>query len=235
MKFIYGVGVPSDPQTQPLPLFPLSTVFVPGMVLPLRIFEPRYRQLIADLQARPEAERSFGIIAIKDGWEVGSEAVKSLYPIGTRAQLRKVTDLPDGEYDITVLGGPRFELLDVDSSTHSYLTADITDLPDPCGEVSDELIETALTLLIDYRDATQDWLGGNDAHPEVPTDPVDLSYTITSTVLLEVRERQMLLACADADSRLRLGVKFMRREITLAEQLPSVPVPQMLHLEQSEN
>ncbi len=218
-----------------MPLFPLSTVFVPGMVLPLRIFEPRYRKLVADLQAKPEDERTFGIIAIRDGWEVGTEAVKSLYPIGTQAQLRKVTDLPDGEYDITVLGGSRFELQDVDTKTHSYLTADIKELPDCCGEVSDELVETALSLLIDYRDATQDWLGGNEAHPEVPTDPLDLSYTITATVLLEVRERQMLLQCADACDRLKLGVKLMRREITLAEQLPSVPVPQLLHLEQSEN
>lgn len=205
------------------------------MVLPLRIFEPRYRDLIADLQAKPPEQQRFGIIAIKDGWEVGSGAVNSLYPIGTQAQLRKVTDLPDGEYDITVLGGCRFELNDVDNASHSYLTADITELPDTCGEVSDGLIEAAMTLLIDYRDATQDWLGGNDVHPKLPTDPLDLSYTVTATVLLEVRERQMLLQCADAAARLKLGVKLMRREITLAEQLPSVPVPQMLHMEQSEN
>jgi Lon protease-like protein len=205
------------------------------MVLPLRIFEPRYRQLISDLQAKPADERFFGIVAIKDGWEVGGEAAKSLYPIGTRAQLSKVTDLPDGEYDITVLGGPRFELHEVDTKSHSYLTADTTELPDTCGDVSEKLVELAIALLIDYRDATQDWLGGNDAHPAVPTDPLDLSYTITSSVLLEIRERQMLLQCEDACSRLKLGVKFMKREITLAEQLPSVPVPQMLHMEQSEN
>ena len=55
---------------QQLPLFPLGTVLVPGLVLPLHIFEPRYRQLVADLEDLPEDEREFGVIAIREGGEV---------------------------------------------------------------------------------------------------------------------------------------------------------------------
>jgi Lon protease-like protein len=235
----YGFGVPTagsaDSNLGLLPLFPLSTVFVPGMVLPLRIFESRYRQLIVDLKSQPQNRRCFGIVAIKDGWEVGEQAARTLYPVGTKAQLQQVTDLPEGEYFITVLGGPRFQLEDVDTESRSYLTASVTDLPDDSGVCAPELVETAQALLLEYRGVTQGWLGGNDAGLPVPNDPVDLSYAITSSVLLEVRERQSLLQCSDACSRLELGIDFMRREITLAEQLPSVPAPQMMQVTHSTN
>jgi Lon protease-like protein len=235
----YRLHVPAPSQREAnlgsLPLFPLSTVFVPGMVLPLRIFEPRYRQLIKDLKSRPLDKRCFGIVAIKDGCEVGQQGARMLYPVGTKAQLQQVTDLPEGEYFITVLGGLRFELQDVDTQSRSYLTAAVTDLPDDSGTCAPELIETAQALLLEYRGVTQGWLGGNDAGLPVPTNPVELSYAITASVLLELRERQALLQCGDACARLKMGVELMRREITLAEQLPSVPAPQMMQVSHSPN
>ena len=59
-----------------IPLFPLGTVLVPGLVLPLHIFEPRYRRLLADLAERPEADRGFGVVAIREGHEVGADGVR---------------------------------------------------------------------------------------------------------------------------------------------------------------
>ena len=67
-------------------LFPLRTVLVPGLVMPLHIFEPRYRQLIADLSAKPESQRGFGVAAIRDGHEVGVNEVRSLHDVGTHLQ-----------------------------------------------------------------------------------------------------------------------------------------------------
>ena len=49
-----------------LPLFPLTTALVPGLVLPLHIFEPRYRLMIEELLAKPEDEREFGVIAVRE-------------------------------------------------------------------------------------------------------------------------------------------------------------------------
>lgn len=240
-ELTYGLCVPSDlgpasaAATPSLALFPLSTVFVPGMVLPLRIFEPRYRQLIVDLKSQPEESRCFGIVAIKDGWEVGVENTGTLYPVGTRAKLQQVTDLEQGEYFITVLGGARFQLQDLDTESRMYLTAAVTELPDDQGGCSQDLVEEAQGLLIEYRAATHAWLGGNEAGLPVPADPIELSYTITASVLLELRERQALLQCADACARLNLGIAYMKREITLAENLPSVPAPSMMQVTHSTN
>jgi len=75
-----------------LPLFPLGAVLYPGMLLPLRIFEERYRQLVRDLLERPEPRR-FGVIAIRTGRETGIDGVHSLYEIGCTATLRRVNEL----------------------------------------------------------------------------------------------------------------------------------------------
>ena len=65
----YAAVVPA-----PLPLFPLNTPLVPGLVLPLHIFEPRYRELVEELLARPdEDDREFGIVAVRDGRDVAAD------------------------------------------------------------------------------------------------------------------------------------------------------------------
>ena len=63
-----------------LPLFPLGTVLYPGLLMPLHIFEDRYRQLVGDLLAGPEP-RQFGVIAIRQGRETGVDGVGALYEI----------------------------------------------------------------------------------------------------------------------------------------------------------
>ena len=72
-----------------MPLFPLGTVLYPGLVLPLHIFEERYRQLVGDLLDGPEP-REFGVIAIRKGRETGVDGVSALYEIGCAAALRQV-------------------------------------------------------------------------------------------------------------------------------------------------
>ena len=70
-----------------LPLFPLGTVLLPGASLPLHIFEPRYRQLVVDLMTGTLFGRTFGVVCIKHGWEVGADNVisrKAMENIGGR-------------------------------------------------------------------------------------------------------------------------------------------------------
>src|SRR5919201_7035659 len=98
-----------------LPLFPLGTVLYPGMVLPLHIFEERYRRLVRDLLEGP-APRTFGVIAIRHGRETGGNGVTSLYEIGCTAIIREVTPRSDGRYNLTTVGGDRFRLLSQDRS-----------------------------------------------------------------------------------------------------------------------
>jgi len=99
-----------------IPLFPLGTPLFPGVVLPLQIFEPRYRRLVQDLLALPEAgdRRFFGVVAIRQGWEVEAIApAAALYDIGCTARVQAVRPQPDGGFRVVTVGGERFRLLDV--------------------------------------------------------------------------------------------------------------------------
>src|SRR3954465_12064497 len=99
-----------------IPLFPLGTPLFPGVVLPLQIFEPRYRRLMRDLLALPEADdrRFFGVVAIRQGWEVEHVApAEALYDVGCPARVQAVRAGPDGGFPLLPVGGEGFRLLDV--------------------------------------------------------------------------------------------------------------------------
>lgn len=99
-----------------IPLFPLGTPLFPGVVLPLHVFEPRYRRLMQDLMSAPEDSdrRFFGVVAIRQGWEVERIApAEALYDVGCTASVRRIAAQPDGGFAIVTVGGDRFRLLDV--------------------------------------------------------------------------------------------------------------------------
>jgi hypothetical protein len=98
-----------------IPLFPLGTPLFPGIVLPLQVFEPRYRALVRDLLELPQGrQRRFGVVAIRQGWEVERVApAEALFDVGCTAQLQAVRPQPDGTFGLVTVGGDRFRLLDV--------------------------------------------------------------------------------------------------------------------------
>ena len=111
-----------------IPLFPLGTPLFPGVVLPLQVFEPRYRRLVRDLQELPEGPaRRFGVVAIRQGWEVEHVApAEALYDVGCTARLQKVHPQTDGGFRIVAVGGDRFRLLDlVVGEDPPYLQAEV--------------------------------------------------------------------------------------------------------------
>ena len=111
-----------------IPLFPLGSPLFPGIVLPLQVFEPRYRVLVRDLLALPEdGGRRFGVVAIRQGWEVERVApAEALYDVGCTAVLQAVRAQPDGGFRIVTVGGDRFRLLDVVAGEDPhYLRAEV--------------------------------------------------------------------------------------------------------------
>jgi Lon protease-like protein len=98
-----------------IPLFPLGTPLFPGVVLPLEVFEPRYRTLVAELRALPDGPgRRFGVVAIRQGWEVEQIApAAALYDVGCTAVLRVVAPRADGGFRVVTVGADRFRLLEV--------------------------------------------------------------------------------------------------------------------------
>src|SRR5215831_17032424 len=118
--------------SETLPLFPLGTVLYPGLLLPLHIFEERYRQLVHDLVDGPEPRR-FGVIAIRQGRETGADGVQALYEIGCVTTLRQVKELDGGRFDIVTVGTQRFRLSGLDRS-RPYLRGEVELLTEPVGD-----------------------------------------------------------------------------------------------------
>src|SRR5271154_350911 len=121
-----------------LPLFPLGTVLYPGMVLPLHVFEERYRQLMRDLLDRPEP-RQFGVIAIREGRETGIDGITSLYDIGCIAELRDAEEHDDGRYSVVTVGTQRFRRRQLDQ-TAAYFRGEI----EPLAEIIPDLAAAML-------------------------------------------------------------------------------------------
>ncbi|HET6626899.1 MAG TPA: LON peptidase substrate-binding domain-containing protein, partial [Nocardioidaceae bacterium] len=103
--------------TDRLPMFPLNTVLFPGVTVPLHVFEDRYRALVHHLLTIPDrTERVFGVVAIREGYEVGSHGAQSVHRIGCVAQMTTVAPHADGRFDIEVVGRQRMRLDSMDTS-----------------------------------------------------------------------------------------------------------------------
>lgn len=222
----------NSPQT--LPLFPLNAPIVPGLVLPLHIFEPRYRALVAELLAEPvEDRREFGIIAIRDGRRIDRDGAAALFEVGTATVLRQAEELEDGRWDIVTTGTRRFRLLELDAS-QPLARGRVTWLAEPAGDVTDALVADVSRGFGRYQQLLGGGLGRmNEAYERaddddedtdhLPDDPAVLSFLVTAAMVLPVAERQQLLEAPDAAQRLALARTLLRRENGLIAALGAVP------------
>jgi hypothetical protein len=208
---------------QRLPLFPLSTVLVPGLVLPLHIFEPRYRQLVSDLEQLPEDDREFGVVAIREGREVGTGSLRALYDVGCAATLQQVTTLPDGRSQILSTGARRFRLVDLDLDADTpYLTGLVEWLPEPVGDLDPTTALRSRALWARYTELLGGF--GPQVVQDLPEDPGPLSYLLTTAVVMPLPQRQALLSAASDAERLTAVNHFLRGEITIMSVVPSLPL-----------
>ncbi|GIJ77754.1 hypothetical protein SAMN05443287_111150 [Micromonospora phaseoli] len=217
-----------------LPVFPLATVLFPGLVLPLHIFEERYRALVRHLVGLPEgAPREFGVVAIRSGWEVAPAAGRvvpgtgevTLHEVGCTAELRQVTELADGGFDIVTVGRRRFRMADVDHDSAPYLTAEVQWLPEPDGPdaTADVLAARVIAVFRQYLGLIRAEAG--QLTEQLPEDPTVLSHLVAATAALTVADRQRLLAIDDTAARLRAELHLLNREAALLRQVRAVPVP----------
>jgi Lon protease-like protein len=207
--------------SQPLPLFPLGTVLLPGSPLPLRIFEPRYRALVADLLARPPRDRSFGVISIREGHEVGSDSARALYNVGCLALVTDIEESADGTFEVASVGTTRFRVTSFDHE-EPYLRATVDWLAEPIGEV--ESLPAAVSRRYGEYYATLGRLyGGRLPALDVPADPRLLSYLVAAAVVAPMTDRQTFLEVPSTAERLELLLKWLRRENGLLRKLSAVP------------
>ncbi|MDN3269345.1 LON peptidase substrate-binding domain-containing protein [Streptomyces sp. MA15] len=229
-----------------LPLFPLNTVLFPGLVLPLNVFEERYRALMRELLKTPEDEpRRFAVVAIRDGHEVapsapglpdptavpergpaagfGADPLRAFHKVGCVADAATIRERPDGTFEVLATGTTRVRLLSVDASG-PFLTAGLEPLEEDPGEEAETLAEGVLRAFRQY----QKRLAGArerslSSDTELPDEPSVVSYLVAAAMMLDTPTRQRLLQAPDTASRLHDELKLLRTETAIIRNLPSLP------------
>jgi Lon protease-like protein len=212
--------------TDVIPVFPLGTVLLPGDPLPLHIFEPRYRQLLADVTSGPAARRAFGVVALQRGVEARQTANTVLADVGTLAEILDSRLHPDGSSDLLTVGSRRFRISTVDETPAGYLRATVEWLSERDGDIRAGDVAAAREQVGFYR-RTLAALAGADPQDEqaLPSDPVALSYALSARLVLAVPDRQRLLAAETAADRIRAAMALLRRETVLLRETRSIPAP----------
>jgi Lon protease-like protein len=181
-----------------MPMFPLGTVLLPGGVLPLHVFEPRYRAMVRDCLA---GEREFGVVLITRGTEVGGGDQRSM--VGSVARMVQVAELADGRYAMITVGMRRIRinrwLLD-----DPYPRADVEVWPDATVPGSVDL--APVTAHVRRLSALAIELGDDAGDPaqELSEDPELASFQLAALAPLGPADRQALLCAPNVSSRLSL-------------------------------
>jgi len=210
------------------PLFPLNLVLVPGMALPLHIFEPRYRRMTCDCL---DSDQQLGIVLALAGGEQASHEMPAR--VGTLARIVDYERLPDGRYNLLAVGTQRFEIVEL-RHDHPYLSGLVRLLPegqDGCGtQTLAELARDARAVLGNYLRHVLAIVGSEEGKIAIPDDPVELSYIMVMCLARDDAEKQRLLEMTSVARRLRAGIRLLRvdgQELARqAERIPHVPPEQ---------
>lgn len=187
-----------------LPLFPLSTVLFPGGRLALRIFEPRYLDLVREC-ARTGV--GFGVCLLVRGTEVGAPAVPAA--IGTVARIEDFSTLPDGLLGITTRGGERFRVQRTRVRDNGLVLGQVEFLPaDPALPVPAESGVLATILRRLAEQVGGELAAASDAHFD---DAAWVAWRLAELLPLEMEERQQMLQSDDPAQRLRWLAEWLPR------------------------
>lgn len=220
-----------------LPVFPLNTVVFPGVTLPLHVFEDRYRALVHHLLTIAEKpDRVFGIVAIREGYEVGTHGVQSVHRVGCLVQMTSVEPHADGRFDIEIVGRQRLRLDGLDTSG-AFLVGDVETVQEPADTSPAALEEAERTheTFEEYRRRLSEMRGADVLDGELPRDPEYLSYSLAATCLLTLAERQSLLESPTAVERLVMLRHLLTEEMRAMQAIPSLPATEVARTAWSPN
>ena len=174
-----------------LPIFPLELVLLPGVPLPLHIFEPRYKEMIAECL---EQKKPFGIVRASSDGVAG---------IGCTAEIMSITKkYDDGRMDILTRGAERFEVIQVNHE-RSFLRAEISVVEDESDKPSTEMVTMAVRLHAEIAK-----LAGEE--PSGPEDGAgNLSFLLAGSLPLDLDFKQSLLATLSEAKRLAAVVRYL--------------------------
>ncbi|MFB7516067.1 LON peptidase substrate-binding domain-containing protein [Streptomyces sp. NPDC056144] len=232
--------------TARLPLFPLNAVLFPGLVLPLNVFEERYRAMMRELLTIDEAEpRRFAVVAIRDGREVaptasgmpdqtalpekgpaagfGTDLLQAFHRMGCIADAASIRERADGTFEVMTTGTTRVKLLSVDASG-PFLVAEVEEVPEEPGDDAGTLAEGVLRAFRNYQKRLAGARERSLTTSELPDDPSVVSYLVAAATVLDIPTKQRLLQAPDTATRLREELALLRAETAVLRHLPSLPL-----------
>jgi Lon protease-like protein len=187
-----------------MPMFPLGSVLLPGGLLPLHVFEPRYRQMVVDC-LQEDGTPEFGQTLITHGREAGGGDERAM--IGTVAQMLQIDAIDDHRYAIVAVGVRRIRV-NAWLPDDPYPLADVDEYPDADPDPPNLAVEVAATharvraalaLAMELGDVHVDL-----AETEIADDPLVATYNLASLAPIGPADRYRLLAAEGPGKRLEI-------------------------------
>ena len=176
-----------------LPLFPLDVALLPGAPLPLHIFEPRYREMIAECLER---NQNFGVLRAKE---------ENIAEVGCTAEIIAVTKkYPDGKMDIVTQGRERFEVLRL-SQERAFLQAEVMFIHDEGERASEDEIKQAVGLHGEIMK-----LAGAQPANVAEIEPSQLAFFLAGSLPLDLDFKQNLLTMRSESERVRSLISYLQ-------------------------
>ena len=195
-----------------IPIFPLpNVVLFPNVVLPLHIFEPRYRTMVAESL---EQDRIIGMVLLRPGWEDEYEGRPAVYEIGCAGLITHAERLGDGRYNIVLQGLEKFRIVDEDDS-RPYRLARIDSIEETARDVEKEDLQLARrrleSLLVPQP-------SGRSVEAKVPASMAneDLVNALAQYLELEPVEKQALLEREGLLARCRSLIELLEMKVMVA-------------------
>jgi Lon protease-like protein len=195
-------------------------VLFPSMPLPLHIFEERYRAMVQDIK---HGDKRFCVALIKEGQEVGGEAVPC--EVACLAEAVHLQSLADGRFFIMAVGVERVRILSTDRDAKPYLTGNLELWPDEGEKAEPDLLQRAEQLFSQYAHCIMKLSGQEAEKVPMPAEPELLSYVLATGLQMEALARQQLLELPGCKQRLSAEIEILQAELPMLRALASSPQP----------
>jgi len=195
-----------------IPIFPLpNVVLFPSVFLPVHIFEPRYKAMVADAL---EGDRLIGMVLLRPGWEDDYEGRPAVFPIGCAGLISHHERLPDGRYNIVLRGLEKFRV-ESEDSTQSYRIARVRTLHEPLEDGDRDEVRAA-RLRLESMLVPQPERRGPDASGSPSMGDEDLVNALAQYMELEPLEKQALLEREGLLARCRSLIELLEMKMIVA-------------------
>jgi Lon protease-like protein len=206
-----------------VPLFPLEVVLFPQMVLPLKIFETRYRLMVNECLKN---NAPFGVLLLEAGDSVQEGRLQAEpaqpFKVGTLARITEVAQLEEGALLITTVGTERFRLLEY-RNEKPYMTGDIEIWPDQAEELEADVIQETVSrvrlVFEQYLRVLMELAGKRIQSLDIPDEAEVLSFLVPNWLYISTQDKQTLLEAPGLRTRLESELQLLETEITFFQKI----------------